>query len=914
MANLKFSQFQEQTDSANVQFVVGYNGTDNVRIAPGNLGGYPFLIDTQSLYSGFVPSGLSGNPQGNTVLGISAGNSIVGSFENTLIGDSAGKSITNSSYQNVMVGAHAGEFKSTGSQSTLVGYQAGQNSSGLSNVLIGWKSGRFSTENYTIGIGESTIGAASGGYGSIAIGYKALMNNTADQNISIGFQSGISNTSGLRNINIGYNAGYSNTTGASNTAFGHNTLVYHNGDNNVAIGTDAMKGAGSFTGTGNDNVAIGFNAGSGSLPTAFSNSILIGKDAATSPLGASNFIVLGNSSHTTLQIPGIQSGASDGDVLTFNQFSGKLELQAAGGGGASDLNGLSDVSVDLTNDNAFFINVPSGISGAVGNIGLGEEALNSLTSGDYNTAIGKQALNNSTSSERSTAIGYNAGASAGTNLQLNTVLIGDNAGFGRSGYRTVAVGSGAMSFGLGKTAVNRNTAIGYHALYRIDTNGADNIAIGHEASQFLTTATTNIAIGDNAARSSASNGHISIGYQAGYSQTSGGNNTNVGYKAGYSNSTGSGRTIIGYEAGEFNTGANNTFIGTGTGYGVSGSSTGGNHVAIGYEACNGLLTSGSNVAIGYQAMKDAQYSDDCVVVGNLAMTNVNSGDKNVAIGSRSMQNSSGNQNVCVGYYTGNSMTSGGNNTIVGYEAGKSITNSSANTVLGQNALGYHNGSTNVAIGGNAMVGSASFTGTGTDNVAIGYNAGGTGATAYSNSILIGKDAATSPAGRSNYIVLGNSSQTVLQMPGITSGASNGDVLMYDTANFPFNSLKLYPSGTTPSDARDKKDIEDLPYGLEFINSLKPRKYIWDNRAKMVETESFDEDGNPITITEEFVANEKGTIGFGFIAQELQEVDNEVVQLVNDSNEDSLRINYSKLVPVLVKAIQELKAEIELLKQ
>jgi hypothetical protein len=94
MANLKFSQFQEQTDSANVQFVVGYNGTDNVRIAPGNLGGYPFLIDTQSLYSGFVPSGLSGNPQGNTILGISAGNSLTTATNNTLIGDSAGKSIT----------------------------------------------------------------------------------------------------------------------------------------------------------------------------------------------------------------------------------------------------------------------------------------------------------------------------------------------------------------------------------------------------------------------------------------------------------------------------------------------------------------------------------------------------------------------------------------------------------------------------------------------------------------------------------------------------------------------------------------------------------------------------------------------------------------------------------------------------
>ena len=86
MPNLKFSQFQEQTDSANVQLVVGYNGTDNVRIAPGNLGGYPFLIDTQSLYSGFVPSGLSGNPQGNTVLGISASSSATTGFKNTALG------------------------------------------------------------------------------------------------------------------------------------------------------------------------------------------------------------------------------------------------------------------------------------------------------------------------------------------------------------------------------------------------------------------------------------------------------------------------------------------------------------------------------------------------------------------------------------------------------------------------------------------------------------------------------------------------------------------------------------------------------------------------------------------------------------------------------------------------------------
>ena len=37
MANKKFSDFDEKTSSSNVQFVVGYNGSDNVRISPSNL-------------------------------------------------------------------------------------------------------------------------------------------------------------------------------------------------------------------------------------------------------------------------------------------------------------------------------------------------------------------------------------------------------------------------------------------------------------------------------------------------------------------------------------------------------------------------------------------------------------------------------------------------------------------------------------------------------------------------------------------------------------------------------------------------------------------------------------------------------------------------------------------------------------
>ena len=39
MANKKFSEFDLKTSASDVDFVVGYDGTDNVRITPTNLTG-----------------------------------------------------------------------------------------------------------------------------------------------------------------------------------------------------------------------------------------------------------------------------------------------------------------------------------------------------------------------------------------------------------------------------------------------------------------------------------------------------------------------------------------------------------------------------------------------------------------------------------------------------------------------------------------------------------------------------------------------------------------------------------------------------------------------------------------------------------------------------------------------------------
>ena len=57
----------------------------------------------------------------------------------------------------------------------------------------------------------------------------------------------------------------------------------------------------------------------------------------------------------------------------------------------------------------------------------------------------------------------------------------------------------------------------------------------------------------------------------------------------------------------------------------------------------------------------------------------------------------------------------------------------------------------------------------------------------------------------------------------------------------------------------------------------------------------------------------GQKDLGFIAQELQELDDENLQLVYDNNPDRLEASYGRLIPVLVQAIKELKAEVELLK-
>jgi len=98
------------------------------------------------------------------------------------------------------------------------------------------------------------------------------------------------------------------------------------------------------------------------------------------------------------------------------------------------------------------------------------------------------------------------------------------------------------------------------------------------------------------------------------------------------------------------------------------------------------------------------------------------------------------------------------------------------------------------------------------------------------------------------------------------------------------------SFTASSDERLKTDITDLTDGLTTINKLRPRKFKWISEGKDAEHDH------------------------GFVAQELYEdyKCRAVVVGGDDPKTDPWSVDGSKLVPMLVKALQEADAKIEAL--
>ena len=118
-----------------------------------------------------------------------------------------------------------------------------------------------------------------------------------------------------------------------------------------------------------------------------------------------------------------------------------------------------------------------------------------------------------------------------------------------------------------------------------------------------------------------------------------------------------------------------------------------------------------------------------------------------------------------------------------------------------------------------------------------------------------------------------------------------DFMMADGGTFHANADIIASSGSISSDKKLKKNIVDVPYGLDDILKLRGVEFDW--------KEKFE-----------------GKHDIGFIAQEVEEVIPELVKEVEGLNDEEshLVVNYTNVIPVLVEAIKELKAEIEELKK
>ena len=316
---------------------------------------------------------------------------------------------------------------------------------------------------------------------------------------AVGYRSLRNVTTGVDNVSVGYQSGDAVTTGSSNTFMGH-------------------EAGGTFT-TGSNCTAIGHNA----QPS--SNTI-------------SNEITLGDASVTSLRIPGLQSGASDGQVLTFNSTNGNITLADAGGGGLF----TEDVNKNLYGgSNAFLNPTLTGSDKADNNVAIGERVMMDITGGDRNVGIGSNAMKELTMGHYNVGIGNDA--CGGNSAAAFTG--DDNVGIGRGALDSITTGEG--NIGIGKSTLDKCTT------------GSYNIALGENCLKDTTTGEYNIALGEGSQRYASGSNNISMGYRTAHN-ISGSNNTIIGAGTLTSSSdslSGSNNTLIGKSASPSSASVNN---------------------------------------------------------------------------------------------------------------------------------------------------------------------------------------------------------------------------------------------------------------------------------------------------------------------------------------------------------------------
>jgi hypothetical protein len=280
--------------------------------------------------------------------------------------------------------------------------------------------------------------------------------------------------------------------------------------------------------------------------------------------------------------------------------------------------------------------------------------------------------------------------------------------------------------------------------------------------------------------------------------------------------------------------------------------TGGFNAAVGWFSLKSLTTGSFNTGVGAGTLV-LNTGDQNTAVGTAALLLNTAGTNNTAVGAAALLNNSGftvdapnggpgSANTAVGARALFGNTTGFGNTANGAEALSNNTTGVGNTVTGAFALNINTtGNSNIALGF-----SAGANITGDDNIDI----GSTGGLSESGTIRIGQSGS-------------QTSTFIAGIRGVTTSIADAIPVMIDSSG---------QLGTASSSRRFKNQIKPMDQASEAIHALKP-------------------------VTFHYKSDSSGTPQFGLIAEEVAEVNPDLV--VRDEKGEIYTVRYDAVNAMLL---------------